>query len=228
MPRKPRTHRVTALSAGIASGIASRVPARVRRWRPPIPGRPGAPELPRVPPGALVAALLTAAFITLGALASDASDAAPEEAAAATRGGVARTAHGLTAARQNGLPPRSGSGARVVYSVARRQVWLVGPDERVRRRYQVTPGGTPPPGGTHTVFARRALGVGGDGRRVEHAVFFAQLGDTNVGFSAPVEPLPAGRLAERAKLGAAIRESRADGQALWLFATIGRTVEVIG
>jgi hypothetical protein len=212
MPRLPSAERIGALAAA---------------WRERIPALPGRADLPHVPSGALVAGLLSAAFLTLGVLASAASDAAPEEAAAATRGGAAGSAHELTAVQRDGLPQSSGTGARIVYSVAQQRVWLVGADGRVRRRYQVTSGGTPAPGGTHTVFARRAHGTGGDGRQVEHAVFFAQTDGANVGFSAPVRPLPPGRLSAPARLGAAIRESRADGQALWLFATIGRTVEVI-
>lgn len=222
MPRMRRMPRLPRIPS------AERVGALAAAWRERIPALPGRPDLPRVPAGALVAGLLSAAFLTLGVLASAASDAAPEEAAAATRGGGgAGSAHGLTASQRDGLPENSGTGARVVYSVAQQRVWLVGADGRVRRRYEVTSGGTPAPSGSHTVFARRAHGTGGDGRQVEHAVFFAQADGTNVGFSAPVRPLPPGRLSAPARLGAAIRESRADGEALWLFATIGRTVEVI-
>ncbi|MEC3996478.1 hypothetical protein VSR01_24380 [Actinacidiphila sp. DG2A-62] len=181
-------------------------------------------EVPRAPAGVLVAALLAAAFITLGSLAADASDAAAGEAAAATRGAAA---HERSPADRAGLPRGAATGARVVYSLAQQRVWLVGPDGRVRRRFDVTPGGTPAPLGVYQVFARRAQGVGADGVQVEHAVFFAKVDGSNVGFSAPMRDTAATRDPDPAKLGTAIREQRADGRALWVFATLGRTVDVV-
>jgi hypothetical protein len=232
MPRAQRTQRLADRVAGWRARVPAGTAEAAARARAGLAGSVARlwrmrADLPRVPAGVLVAGLLTTAFIALGALASAASDAAPEEAAAATRAGGAGAAHGRGAARQDSLPADSGLGARVVYSLSQHKVWLVGADERVRRRYEVTSGAVAPPNGTHKVFARRSHGRGGDGREVEHAVFFAQVDNANVGFSAPVKPAPSTHPADPVKLGAAIREDRADGEALWLFATIGRTVEVI-
>jgi len=173
--------------------------------------------LPRFASGTLVAGLVTAALATVAVLTAQAADSAPANPYAA---GHAEDAAG--ACGHAGLPADCGSGMRVVYSIAGHRVWLVTGAERVLRAYPVAGGDPAPPLGAHEVFARGAHSSGGDGAAVEHVVLFAQSGDTNIGFSAAVGAAKAG-----ARPTPAIRESRADGDALWQFATIGTTVEVV-
>ncbi|MYS21169.1 hypothetical protein GTW78_13315 [Streptomyces sp. SID4948] len=123
------------------------------------------------------------------------------------------------------VPAGSGTGERVVYSIGRGRVWLVGADERVRRTFPVAGGAVVPDLGAHRVFARRARGAGGDGAQVEHIVLFGRAEGQNVGFSAALDGSLT-RLAP-AKRTAAIREARPDGAALWREATLGATIQVI-
>ncbi|WP_405586378.1 hypothetical protein [Streptomyces sp. NBC_01190] len=184
--------------------------------------------------GTLVAGLAGAALIAIGALA--AVSGPPPRAAVGTAGATGRTGTsgaGGTADKArpapdapapDALPAHSGLGERVVYSLGRRRVWLVDPNELVLRTYRVMGGAVRPAIGGHRVFARRAEGVGGDGERVEHAVFFARSADRNVGFSAALDaPL---RPPDPTKRTAAVREGRADALALWEHAMIGTAVEV--
>jgi hypothetical protein len=198
-----------------------------------VPGRPRVRRV-RVPSGVLVAALLTASLATVGGLAMAAAGSAPGAHAGGIGGAALRRA--AHAARAHGLPPGSGAGARVVYSVSRHEVWLIAADEHVVRDYTVAAGSWTPPLGRHTVFARRALRRGADGVPVEHAVLFARVAGANAGFGAAVGPAGHGTdaaaeapavSAVSTRKGAALREGRADGQALWAFATLGRAVQVV-
>ena len=176
--------------------------------------------MPRFTSGTLVAGIVTAALATVCGLTAAAAGSAPAGRYAPGHA-TADTSH--SACRHSGLPADCGAGMRVVYSVAQQRVWLVRNDERVLRSYRVKAGDPPPALGTHQVFARAARGRGGDGAPVEHVVLFAQTGSTNIGFSAAVGAAKARHTGPTA----AIREARADGDALWQFATIDTTVEVV-
>lgn len=181
----------------------------------------------RITSGALITGLVAAALIAVGALAVDASLSAPADplAAAGASGGRAGRSAGGVAAGQQAPPANSGAGERVVYSVGRGRVWLVTADERVTRSYPVTAGDLTPGLGTHAVFARHAKSEGGDGAEVEHVVLFAKTDGMNIGFSAAVD----GSLdpPDPAQPNTAVRQRRADADALWQQATIGSTVEVV-
>nr|WP_219090261.1 L,D-transpeptidase [Streptomyces sp. JJ38] len=125
-----------------------------------------------------------------------------------------------------GLPAESGEGRRVVYSLADDRVWLVGADGSVLRTYGVTPGTLDPVAGVYTVTSRDERVTGTDGVPVQHVVRFTTLAGTGIGFSAPVED---GRqpVAEPGKKTGGIRESRADGAAMWEFATLDTPVVVV-
>ncbi|MBQ0996870.1 hypothetical protein ACFYY9_32005 [Streptomyces nigra] len=123
------------------------------------------------------------------------------------------------------LPAGSGIGERVVYSLDDDRVWLVGNGDKVKRTFRVSPGSVDPAPGAYTVGSRSSSITGTDGMPVEHVVRFATVDGVTVGFSAAVpggtpQPDPVARTG-------GIRESRADGTAMWQFATIGRAVVVI-
>jgi len=177
--------------------------------------------MPRFTSGTLVAGVVAGALAVICGLTAAAASSAPADRYAARQAAAGAED---SVCRHSGLPADCGSGTRVVYSVAQHRVWLVRGDERVLRTYQVKAGDPPPAMGTHQVFARGAHGRGGDGAPVEHVVLFAQSGGGNIGFSAAVGPAKARR---GAKPTPAIREARPDGDALWRFATIGTTVEVV-
>ena len=123
------------------------------------------------------------------------------------------------------LPGGSGTGERVVYSLDGDRVWLVGADNKVQRTFTVMPGTVDPSPGTYTVTSRTAAGTGSDGTAVEHVVRFALSDGVVIGFSAAVNgstPTP-----DASKKLGGIRETRADGTAMWEFATIKQKVVVV-
>lgn len=123
------------------------------------------------------------------------------------------------------LPTGSGTGERVVYSVDDDRVWLVGADDKTQRTFKVTPGTVDPAVGAHAVTSRSKVFTGSDGAQIEHVVRFTVVDGVPIGFSAATDGSTASPDSSK-KLGG-IRESRADGTAMWNFATIGVKVVVI-
>jgi hypothetical protein len=175
-----------------------------------------------------VAALTAAALASVGFLAYQASATAPADlgkphAISSTGPRSAKAPHGR--ANPEALPAGSGTGVRVVYSVTDRRVWLVGEGDEVKRTFRVTPGSVDPAPGVYAVTSRSNTVTGTDGTPVEHVVRFTSVQGITIGFSAAVDgSMPAPGPGVRT---GGIRESRADGAAMWEFATIGRTVAVI-
>ncbi|MEU8585530.1 hypothetical protein AB0C59_00720 [Streptomyces sp. NPDC048664] len=175
-----------------------------------------------------VAGLTAAAIAVVGFLAYQASAHVPDslgrprtkESPKAQAPKPSRGRQATTAA----LPAGSGTGERVVYALGDDRVWLVGADGKVQRTFKVTPGTVDPLSGTYNVTSRTATGTGSDGTRVEHIVRFASHGGVVIGFSAAADGSMSKPDAGK-KLGG-IRESRADGTAVWEFATAGRKVVV--
>ncbi|MFC7013149.1 hypothetical protein ACFQMH_15795 [Streptomyces viridiviolaceus] len=175
----------------------------------------------------VVAALTAAALVTIGFLAHQSSATLPAELARRQAGGTAADAPKAPRDKRNpaALPGNSGSGERVVYSVDDDRVWLVGPDNRVQRTFRVAPSTVDPPPGTYTVTSRSKRITGSDGVPVEHVVRFTDVDGVVVGFSAAVNGSPA-KPDPNVRTGG-IRETRADGDAMWRFATTGLPVVVI-
>ncbi|MCC3769434.1 L,D-transpeptidase [Streptomyces sp. UNOC14_S4] len=184
--------------------------------------------------GAVVAALTAAALAGVGFLAYQA-DAAPHQphvaASSAGRDGKDPSADAAAkdkAAREaaTAVPANSGTGARVVYSVAGKRVWLVAANGQASRTFEVSPSTVNPPAGTYKVTSRQLNAPGSDGVPVEHIVrFHRDAAGIVFGFSAAVDgsaPDPAST-----KKTGAIREKPADGRALWEFAVSGATVVVV-
>ncbi|WP_037801053.1 hypothetical protein [Streptomyces sp. LaPpAH-108] len=124
------------------------------------------------------------------------------------------------------LPRNSGKGERVVYSVDDDRVWLVDDRGQVRRTFKVRPGQVDPRLGAYWVTSRSKQVTGTDGVLVEHVVRFATRNGVTIGFSAATEDEPGDTGSGSVKTGG-IRETRADGNAMWQFATIGVPVMVI-
>ncbi|TQJ55113.1 L,D-transpeptidase [Streptomyces sp. NBC_00080] len=169
--------------------------------------------------GLTAAALATVAFLTFQASAS-----APADLSRPQRSGGAAKAP-RDKAHPAALPADSGLGARVVYSLDDDRVWLVRSDGGVRRTFKVAPGSVDPPLGNYAVTSRAGAVTGTDGTPIEHVVRFATVNDVTIGFSAALdgslpEPDPTVRTG-------GIRQTVADGDAMWDFATIGQSVVVI-
>ncbi|GGX61621.1 hypothetical protein GCM10010358_14950 [Streptomyces minutiscleroticus] len=123
------------------------------------------------------------------------------------------------------LPAGSGTGERVVYALGEDRVWIVDESGTAGRTFKVTPGTVDPAAGSYTVTSRTGQITGSDGVAIEHVVIFASTEGVPIGFSAAVDGST--RAPDATKKLGGIRESRADGNAMWEFATIGKKVVVV-
>jgi hypothetical protein len=175
-----------------------------------------------------VTGLTVAALAAVGFLAYQASATVPAdlgEPRAGSSPAVSASKAPRTEQNRAAPPAGSGSGERVVYSVGKDRVWLVDAGDKVTRTFDVAPGTVDPAPGTYTVTSRSSAVTGTDGTPIEHVVRFTSVNGVTIGFSAAVDgsmPVP-----DPALQTGGIRESRADGHAMWLFATVGAKVVVI-
>ncbi|WP_370414429.1 hypothetical protein [Streptomyces fradiae] len=180
-----------------------------------------------------VAGLTAAAVAVVGFLAYQASAAAPSPAELAAKPRTPSTAPSAEAGGKPkqpakdplALPADSGKGARVVYALKDHRVWLVDAKNQVTQTFSVMPSTVSPPPGRYAVTSRSGAVRGSDGVQIEHVVRFATVQDVSIGFSAAVdgstqEPDPT-------KKTGGIRMKRADGDAMWTFASIGAKVVVV-
>ncbi|MFJ8072573.1 hypothetical protein ACIQ7Q_01195 [Streptomyces sp. NPDC096176] len=179
----------------------------------------------------LVAGLTAAALAVVGFLAYQASANVPENLDPAKRPSAAPSAAapGATASTEPkdplAVPADSGTGVRVVYALGDRRVWLVNANEKVQRTFEVMPSTVSPKPGTYTVTSRSGSVSGSDGVPIEHVVRFATVDEVSVGFSAAVDGTMASP--DPTKRTGGVRMKRADGDAVWVFATVGSKVVVV-
>lgn len=177
----------------------------------------------------IVAGLTAVAIGAVGILAYQAQATAPAALGGRPGASASPSATATKAPRDRrnpgALPSGSGMGERVVYSVDDDRVWLVDAWGRVRRSFAVHPGTVDPPPGKYWVTSRSHAATGTDGVPIEHVVRFTSIDGVTIGFSAAVGG-GSGPADETVKTGG-IRETRADGDATWRFATIGVPVVVI-
>ncbi|MGW2043859.1 hypothetical protein ACWCPF_01580 [Streptomyces sp. NPDC001858] len=172
-----------------------------------------------------VAGLTAAALTTVGFLAFHASANAPAGPAQPLRSGAPAKAASAQRERSTALPDDSGVGERVVYALGRDRVWLVGSNDEVKHTFKVTPGSVDPLPGSYDVSSRSGAVTGTDGTPIEHVVRFTTVDGVTIGFSAALDgSMPA---ADPAVKTGGIRETVADGNAMWDFATIGQRIIVI-
>ncbi|MFG2541096.1 hypothetical protein ACGFOM_01605 [Streptomyces sp. NPDC048594] len=175
-----------------------------------------------------VTGLTAAALATIAYLAHQASADVPADLGR-TRVGSTPAPGASKAPRDRrhpeALPTGSGQGERVVYSVDDDRVWLVGAGGKVRRTFRVTPSSVDPAPGTYAVTSRSNRVTGSDGVPVEHVVRFTSTEGVVIGFSAALDGSTA--KPDPGERTGGIRESRADGDAMWRFATVGQPVVVV-
>ncbi|MFI8961367.1 L,D-transpeptidase [Streptomyces sp. NPDC053493] len=180
-----------------------------------------------------VAGLTAAAVVAVGFLAYQAAAHAPSPAELAAQPRTPTTAPTTPATdapkqpRKDplALPAGSGTGERVVYALADRRVWLVDAKNQVTHTFTVMPSTVSPPPGSYAVTSRSGAVRGSDGVQIEHVVRFATVQDVSIGFSAAVDgstPSP-----DPSRKTGGIRMKRADGDAMWTFASIGAKVVVV-
>ncbi|MFD0353214.1 hypothetical protein ACFVHW_05605 [Streptomyces sp. NPDC127110] len=177
----------------------------------------------------IVAGLTAAALAAIGFLGYQASATAPAHPAKPA-GQAPAAAQNQPPAKQEPakpavLPAESGTGTRVVYSVSQKRVWLVAEDGKEPRTFAVMPSTVHPVPGSYMVVSRSATVTGTDGVPIEHVVRFTTTDGIAIGFSARVDgtmPEP-----DAAKKTGGIRMGRADGDAMWAFATRDTKVVVV-
>jgi hypothetical protein len=177
----------------------------------------------------IVAGLTAAAVAAVCFLAYQASANAPDSVAAPSAKAPAPSASpsAKPKAPKEPLtdPEDSDAGARVVYALKDRRVWIVDGGEKALRTFTVMPSTVNPLPGVYGVTSRSGSIKGSDGVLIEHVVRFANVDGVVVGFSAAQDdsmasPDPTARTG-------GVRMKRADGNALWTFATVGAKVVVV-
>ncbi|MFH8797820.1 hypothetical protein [Streptomyces sp. NPDC017941] len=173
-----------------------------------------------------VAGLTAAALAVVGFLAYQASASAPDDLGARPDKSSTETSDPEKGKTDPlALPGGTGSGKRVVYSLAGDRVWLVADSDKVKRTYKVTPSSVDPAAGSYTVTSRSGQIVGSDGTQIEHVVRFADVNGIAIGFSAALNGST--EKPDPAKKTGGIRSSRADGNAMWDFALMDVKVVVV-
>ncbi|MFB7970420.1 hypothetical protein [Streptomyces rubiginosohelvolus] len=178
----------------------------------------------------IVAGLTAAAVAAVAFLAYQASANAPDSVASSPGPKASATAPAKPSAKPKpadplAIPVASGTGERVVYALKDRRVWLVNEDGKSIRTFTVMPSPVSPPPGVHKVTSRSGTVQGSDGVPIEHVVRFANVDEVAIGFSAAQD----GSMASpdpTSKTGG-VRMKRADGNAMWTFATVGAKVVVV-
>lgn len=177
----------------------------------------------------IVAGLTAAAVAVVCFLAYQASANAPDSLAAPspTASGSAALPSEKPKATKDPLavPADSDTGTRVVYSLKDRRVWLVEGGEKSLRTFAVMPSSVNPLPGAYQVTSRSGSIKGSDGVLIEHVVRFANVDDISVGFSAAQDGSM--RSPDPTMKTGGVRMKRADGNALWTFATVGVKVVVV-
>ncbi|MFE9728463.1 hypothetical protein ACFYQ5_34035 [Streptomyces sp. NPDC005794] len=179
----------------------------------------------------IVAGLTAAALAAVCFLAYQASAKAPESVAVPSAEASGKTASPSAKPKPEptrdplAIPADSGTGARVVYALKDRRVWIVDDKEKALRTFTVMPSTVDPLPGSYAVTSRSGSIKGSDGVPIEHVVRFATVDNVSVGFSAAQDdsmasPDPTTRTG-------GVRMKRADGNVLWTFATVGVKVVVV-
>ncbi|WP_411101329.1 hypothetical protein [Streptomyces sp. cmx-4-9] len=176
----------------------------------------------------IVAGLTAAAIAVVGFLGYQASASAPARPATAAEQPApvqSQAPAKQDPAKPAAVPADSGTGPRVVYSVGQKRVWLVTEAGQEPKSFAVMPSTVHPKPGSYAVTSRSGAVTGSDGVPIEHVVRFASPDGVVIGFSARVDgamPEP-----DPGKKTGGIRMSRADGDAMWAFATINAKVVVV-
>jgi hypothetical protein len=128
------------------------------------------------------------------------------------------------------LPPDSGVGRRVVYSVSQQRVWIVEADEAVVGSWLVSGRRGIPKAGDYQVFSRSQWSRSGS-LRLEFMVRFAKPKRLAIGFHAiPINrrgrPIQSESELGQPRSRGCVRQARADAERMWHWAPVGTAVRV--
>ncbi|GAA1962299.1 hypothetical protein GCM10009838_18970 [Catenulispora subtropica] len=188
---------------------------------------------------ASVVLITAAALVGVGVLAVQANGSAPNKSATTTIDKPAQpqppstNQSGQTVTPPpdpNALPENSGKGKRVVYSLGKSRVWLVGADEKVQLSAPSVAGTVSPAPGTYPVSKWYTTNQGGDRTAVQYQVLWGpSSNNTKFGFDA-VAGLPADQMPPKPASGTTtggVRLTQNDALAVWQFATVKGTQVVV-
>ncbi len=183
----------------------------------------------RLPSWAWVTGLTTVALVLVAVLAVKADKGPQPTASASPKPSASASAKPSAAPDESApvaVPDGSGTGRRIVYSLAQRRVWLIDASDASRRTFEVWPGTVSPAPGTYTVGTRTEAATGSDGVEIENIVYFAVTSGVYVAFSNAVDGSSPPPPEPGAQTGG-VRMKAADGDAIWKFGTAGTTVRVV-
>jgi hypothetical protein len=193
----------------------------------------------RVNPMASVVLITAAALVGVGVLAVQANGSAPNKSATTTidkptqQPPPSTNQSGQTVAPPPdplALPDNSGKGKRVVYSLAKSRVWLVGADEKVRLTAPSVGGTLVPVPGTYQVSKWYTTNQARDRTAVQYQVLWGPASDdTKFDFDA-VASLPPDKMPQKPAAGSTtggVRLTQNDAWALWQFSTVKGTSVVV-
>lgn len=131
------------------------------------------------------------------------------------------------------LPPDSGTGRRIVYSLDQQRVWIVEADERTSGSWLVSGRKSIPRPGTYSIYSRSRWTTSKNGSvRMEYMLRFTKASSgTAIGFHAiPVdkngEPVQSEEELGQPRSAGCVRQARANAEHLWNWAPDGTTVRV--
>ncbi|MFJ5268241.1 hypothetical protein [Streptomyces sp. NPDC088358] len=182
----------------------------------------------RLPSWVWVTGLTAAALVGVTALAAQADQGAHPLASPKAKPSASASPHPSASPRKSApvaVPGGSGTGRRIVYSLAQRRVWLVDATGTAGRTFTVWPGTVSPAPGRYAVSSTVASTTGTDGTKVENIVYFTVRSGVFIAFSNAQDgssPKPSAG----ARTGA-IRMHSADGDAVWKFGSKGTAVSVV-
>jgi hypothetical protein len=171
----------------------------------------------RLPSWAWVTGLTAVALVLVAMLAVRAEDGPQPTASASKKPSPSASAKPSTPpddAKPVAVPDGSGTGRRIVYSLAQKRVWLVDASDAARRTF------------TYAVGTRRETTTGSDGVKIENIVFFALSSGVNIAFSNALDGSSPPPPVSGTQTGG-VRMKAADGDAVWKFGTAGTTVAVV-
>jgi hypothetical protein len=130
------------------------------------------------------------------------------------------------------LPPDSGSGRRIVYSLDQQRVWIVEAEERVSGSWLVSGRKSIPKPGDYAIFSRSRWTTSTDGEvRMEFMLRFARTSGAAIGFHAiPIDeegrPVQSEEELGQPRSRGCVRQARPDAEHLWNWAPDGTAVRV--
>ena len=125
------------------------------------------------------------------------------------------------------LPAHSGTGPRIVYTLAGNRIWLVKADGSVQQTIQVVPGTVRPEPGSYKVTSRQFAAGGQDHTSVQYVVIFGHTADGKTSFGFDTIAGSTGMPDPPTQTTGGVRMKQEDALAVWQFTSGGTAVIVV-